>query len=167
MTVTPTHPLFVQNGPWIAMRPANKIYIGQNIAVTKGAGLLRAGRDHGRQRGLDWDTVVSIEEVDSPEPFVYDLEVEGTHIFVANGILTHNSQMLRYMSELAPRGIYASGKTSSAAGLCVAPDSMIEVDGEAGRDRGVRRVQDDLAEGNRERGMAAGGPRQRRKTASG
>ena len=33
------------------------------------------------------------------------------------------------MSEMAPRGIYASGKSSSAAGLCVSPESLIEVDG--------------------------------------
>jgi len=38
--------------------------------------------------------------------------------------------MLRYMSHLAPRGIYASGKSSSAAGLCVAPESTIDIDGE-------------------------------------
>jgi len=30
---------------------------------------------------------------------------------------------------MAPRGIYASGKSSSAAGLCVAPETLIEVDG--------------------------------------
>ncbi len=65
----------------------------------------------------------------APEPFVYDLEVENTHIFVANGILSHNSQLLRYMSELAPRGIYASGKSSSAAGLCVSGATKIEVKG--------------------------------------
>ncbi len=64
-----------------------------------------------------------------PEPFVYDLEVDETHNFVTNDIISHNSQILRYMSDLAPRGIYASGKSSSAAGLCVAPDSKILVDG--------------------------------------
>ena len=45
--------------------------------------------------------------------------------------MSHNSQMLRYMSRLAPRGIYTSGKSSSAAGLCVAPDTLITVDGKA------------------------------------
>ena len=135
ITVTPTHPLFVPQGPWIAMRPASKIFVGQCIAVTEGQG--RCGPDEtiGRLRGMDWDNVASIEKVDAPEPWVYDLEVEGTHIFVANGILNHNSQMLRYMSHLAPRGIYASGKSSSAAGLCVAPDSMIDIDGDEVRIR--------------------------------
>ncbi|QLH74912.1 MAG: hypothetical protein HPY73_05285 [Methanomassiliicoccales archaeon] len=130
ITVTPTHPLFVQNGPWIAARYARHIYKGQAIAIATGPG--KRGHDEtlGKQRGLDWDTVTEIEEVDPPEPYVYDLEVDTTHIFIANEIINHNSQMLRYMSHLAPRGIYASGKSSSAAGLCVAPDTKIEVDGE-------------------------------------
>ncbi|HEY3420581.1 MAG TPA: hypothetical protein VGK23_08525 [Methanomassiliicoccales archaeon] len=128
ITVTPTHPLFVQNGMWLAMRHATKIYVGQEIAVTKGQG--ECGQeDNGWKRGIQFEKVVSKTEVPAPEPFVYDLEVENTHIFVANGILSHNSQLLRYMSELAPRGIYASGKSSSAAGLCVAGDTKIEVKG--------------------------------------
>ncbi|MFA5314015.1 MAG: hypothetical protein WC375_11995, partial [Methanomassiliicoccales archaeon] len=130
ITVTPTHPLFVQNGPWIAARHAKNIYKGQAIAVSTGAGKWGKDETLGKQRGLDWDNVAAIEEVDPPEPFVYDLEVDKTHIFIANGIMNHNSQILRYMSQLAPRGIYASGKSSSAAGLCVAPDTKIEVDGE-------------------------------------
>ena len=86
---------------------------------------------HGLKRGLDWDQIVKKEEIDPPEPFVYDLEVEGVHNFVTNGILSHNSQILRYMADMAPRGIYASGKSSSAAGLCVHPDTKIVVDGKS------------------------------------
>lgn len=129
LTVTPTHPLFVQNGAQIQFRAAKSIYLGQNIAIATGAGYCGPDETHGRRRGLDWDAVESIEPIDAPEPFVYDLEVEITHNFVTNDIISHNSQILRYMSDLAPRGIYASGKSSSAAGLCVAPDSKIWVDG--------------------------------------
>lgn len=120
LTVTPTHPLFVQNGPYIQFRAASLLYAGQNVAVATCAG--RTGYDEtcGFQRGLDWDQVVSKEEVPAQEEFVYDLEVEGTHNFITNGIISHNSQILRYMSDLAPRGIYASGKSSSAAGLTAA-----------------------------------------------
>jgi replicative DNA helicase Mcm len=129
LTITPTHPLFVQNGPYIQFRPANLLYLGQNVAVATCAG--RTGYDEtcGYQRGLDWDPIVSKEEVPAQEEWVYDLEVEGTHNFITNGIISHNSQILRYMADLAPRGIYASGKSSSAAGLCVHPDSIIYVDG--------------------------------------
>ena len=38
----------------------------------------------------EFDAVVSIEEVELDEP-VYDLDVERTHNFVANGLVTHNS----------------------------------------------------------------------------
>lgn len=128
LTVTKTHLLFVQNGMWIAARKADQIYVGQELATATGQG--ESGReDYGWKCGLVWDKVISKTEVKAQEPFVYDLEVETTHIFVANGILSHNSQLLRYMSELAPRGIYASGKSSSAAGLCVAGDTKIEVKG--------------------------------------
>ncbi len=37
-----------------------------------------------------WDVVDSVEKVELDRP-VYDLNVEGTHNFVANGIVTHNS----------------------------------------------------------------------------
>jgi replicative DNA helicase Mcm len=129
LCVTPTHPLFIQNGPWIQFRAAKLIYTGQHIAIATGAGQCGADETHGLKRGLDWDQVVKKEEIDAPEQFVYDIEVEGVHNFVTNGIISHNSQILRYMADMAPRGIYASGKSSSAAGLCVHPDTKIVVDG--------------------------------------
>ena len=45
------------------------------------------------------------------------MEVAQTHNFVANGMVVHNSQLLKYVSQLSPRGLYTSGKGSSAAGL--------------------------------------------------
>ncbi len=38
---------------------------------------------------------------------------------------TAKSEMLSYMSRLSPRGIYATGKAASAAGLCVAGETLI------------------------------------------
>ena len=127
LTVTPTHPLFVQNAYYMAQRQADKIVEGNYLAITSDKG--PDGNFCGYDRGFGWDEIVKREEVRREEEFVYDIEVADTHIFVANGILSHNSQILRYMSEMAPRGIYASGKSSSAAGLCVSPESLIEVDG--------------------------------------
>jgi replicative DNA helicase Mcm len=120
LIATSTHPLFVQNGPWIQPRSISKLEIGRYIAVAEGPG--RAGPDEtiGYARGLSWDRIVSIEKIRAEDEWVYDIEVEETHNFIANGIISHNSQLLRYMSELAPRGIYASGKGSSAAGLTAA-----------------------------------------------
>jgi DNA replicative helicase MCM subunit Mcm2 (Cdc46/Mcm family) len=54
---------------------------------------------------------------------VYDIEVPGPQRFIANGILSHNtakSQLLRYIADVAPRGIYTSGKGATAAGLTAA-----------------------------------------------
>ncbi|NYZ79629.1 ATP-binding protein, partial [Candidatus Micrarchaeota archaeon] len=51
---------------------------------------------------------------------VFDVEVPKSHRFIANGIVSHNtakSQLLQYVQMLSPKGIYVSGKSSSAAGL--------------------------------------------------
>jgi len=40
-----------------------------------------------------WDEVVQVEEFDSPDKWVYDLCVEGTHNFVAENMIVHNSNV--------------------------------------------------------------------------
>jgi replicative DNA helicase Mcm len=50
------------------------------------------------------------------------------HILLVGDPGVAKSQLLRYMTTLAPRGIYASGKSASAAGLCVHGDTMIYTD---------------------------------------
>ena len=67
-----------------------------------------------------WDQIESIEQVEPEGDWVYDLEVEGTHNYVSNGIISHNSQMISYVENIAPRSVYTSGKGSSAAGLTAA-----------------------------------------------
>lgn len=67
-----------------------------------------------------WDRVEEIEEYTPEHPWVYDLQVPDHHNFIANDIFVHNSQILRYVANLAPRAIYTSGKSSSAAGLTAA-----------------------------------------------
>ncbi len=47
------------------------------------------------------------------------------HILLIGDPGVAKSQLLRYMSSLSPRGIYASGKSASAAGLCVAGDTEL------------------------------------------
>lgn len=126
---TPTHPLFVHNGRAIRPVEVSCLKVGRPIAVSTGLFKQWDNQNFGWDCGFDMDAIASKEEIDPPEEWVYDLEVELSHNYMANGIVSHNSQMLRYMSRLAPRGIYASGKSSSAAGLCVAPDTRIEIDG--------------------------------------
>ncbi|MCQ2086109.1 MAG: ATP-binding protein, partial [archaeon] len=52
------------------------------------------------------------------------------HILMVGDPGVAKSQILNYMSHLAPRGIYASGKSASAAGLCVdANTSIVDAQG--------------------------------------
>ncbi len=77
---------------------------------------------------ITWDTIKSIEEVDIKEiepehnKYVYDISVEDHENFVGGlgNIFLHNSQLLQFAARVAPRGIYTSGKGSSAAGLTAA-----------------------------------------------
>jgi len=50
------------------------------------------------------------------------------HILLVGDPGVAKSQLLRYMSNLAPRGIYASGKSASAAGLCVDGETIIQTE---------------------------------------
>lgn len=81
-----------------------------------------------RNEYLMWDIVEEAKEVPlvevEPEHymFVYDISVEDNENFVGGlGLLfLHNSQILQYVARIAPRGLYTSGKGSSAAGLTAA-----------------------------------------------
>ncbi len=82
---------------------------------------------------LGWDFVAEIKEVNVSEvepehsEYVYDLSVEDYENFVAGYglIFVHNSQLLKFVARVAPRGVYTTGKGSTAAGLCVLPDTYI------------------------------------------
>ncbi|MFC4541060.1 LAGLIDADG family homing endonuclease [Halosolutus amylolyticus] len=67
-----------------------------------------------------WERIESIDRVEPDYDWVYDLEIEGTHNYVSNGVISHNSQMLGYIQNIAPRSVYTSGKGSSSAGLTAA-----------------------------------------------
>ncbi len=66
-----------------------------------------------------WEEVIGIEQ-EAFDGWVYDIEVPGSHNFVANGLIVHNSQLLKYVAQVAPRGLYTTGKGSTAAGLTAA-----------------------------------------------
>jgi intein/homing endonuclease len=51
-----------------------------------------------------WDEVVSVENIKPKEKWVYDLTVDKTHNFIANGIVAHNTSVLSaLMLELLPK----------------------------------------------------------------
>ncbi|MCJ7429335.1 MAG: cell division protein, partial [Candidatus Nanohaloarchaeota archaeon QJJ-5] len=64
-----------------------------------------------------WDRIERIEAVEPDYDYVYDLEVPAHHNYVTNGIISHNSQLLKYTGNLAPKGKYVVGKSATAAGI--------------------------------------------------
>ena len=72
------------------------------------------------ENDLSWERIESIETVEPNDEWVYDLEVEGTHTYLSNNVISHNSQLLSYIRHIAPRSVYTSGKGSSSAGLTAA-----------------------------------------------
>src|SRR5437879_9482124 len=70
----------------------------------RAARLKRLGRQHSER-------VVAVYYREPAD--VYDIEVPKSHKFIANGIISHNtakSQLLQYVSRIAPRGLYTSGR---------------------------------------------------------
>lgn len=67
-----------------------------------------------------WDEIINIEYVKNTDSFVYDFEVQSTHNYVANGVVIHNSQLLKRVSIVAPKSRFVSGKGASGAGLTAA-----------------------------------------------
>ena len=58
------------------------------------------------------------------------------HVLMVGDPGVGKSELLSYMSRLSPRGIYATGKAATAAGLCIAADSMIATE------TGIRSIEE-------------------------
>jgi replicative DNA helicase Mcm len=74
--------------------------------------------DHARLGQQRSEKIVKI--IDHGLEDVYDIEVPGSHRFIANGIISHNcgkSQLLLASHHIAPKSIYVGGKTTSGVGL--------------------------------------------------
>lgn len=72
--------------------PIGRVFkLGQNKAVWKRVSELTAGVKIAIEKDgkLQWDEIVEIKSVGRER--VYDIEVAGTHNFVANGIIAHNT----------------------------------------------------------------------------
>ena len=49
------------------------------------------------KRKMSYGRIIKIEEIDNPDEWVYDLEIEKTHNYIANGILVSNSASQSYL----------------------------------------------------------------------
>ncbi|MFH2022037.1 MAG: hypothetical protein ABIJ33_02010, partial [Patescibacteria group bacterium] len=76
----------------LTSHPINQMFnLGRKQVAWKKVGDLQAGMGIAIENDghLDWDEIVSVKKVGRER--VYDIEVEGTHNFVGNGILAHNT----------------------------------------------------------------------------
>lgn len=89
-----------------------------------------------RSGDIMWDEIISIKPVGREK--VYDIEVEGTHNFVGNGIFAHNTYVLRANTALAVEGevnavnfIVPTGSQNSASSTLISqiPPSVLTADG--------------------------------------
>ncbi|MFP8957784.1 LAGLIDADG family homing endonuclease [Natrialbaceae archaeon A-CW3] len=147
LEVTPSHPLFVTTGDNVRAIRADELTVGDSVAVASTSKLvdqptetprsvLADGGESAVHGSVDTDRIVSIQTHEPDYEWVYDLEIEDTHNYVSNGIISHNSQMLSYIQNIAPRSVYTSGKGSSSAGLCVTGDTLIHTE------NGLERIGD-------------------------
>jgi chromosome segregation protein len=65
-----------------------------------------------------WDTVVAVDELTPSDPWVYDLCVEGSHNFVANKVIVHNSN-------IADGVLWVLGEQSAKAVRARKPEEVI------------------------------------------
>lgn len=75
-----------------------------------------------------WDSVMSVEEAEPEDGYVYDIEVEGHPSFVANGIIAHNTSLLgSILTQIMPkiRIITTEDSVSGDCRLLVRKDGKI------------------------------------------
>ena len=129
---TPYHPLFALHDGHVVCPRADELAVGQAIAayvpppaafverfeerdVGGGDSLVVVRDAHGSwASGVLWDEIEEVDWVTPPERWVYDLSVLGTHNFVAEGLVAHNSNIAdAILFVLGPR----SGKAIRAGKL--------------------------------------------------
>ena len=132
ITATPYHPLFAMHEGHLVCPRADELALGQAVAayltppavflerfeerdVADGDSLVVVRDAHGSwESGVLWDEIEEIDWVPPPSRWVYDLSVLHTHNFVAEGLVTHNSNIAdAILFVLGPR----SGKAIRAGKL--------------------------------------------------
>lgn len=115
--------LVIRRGPSI-VKYAKHVGFASNVKATKLNELVKWALEIRRDQKHDeeYEKIVKINYLKESQD-VYDVEIPISHKFIANGILSHNtakSEMLKFCARIAPRGLYTSGRGSTAAGLTAA-----------------------------------------------
>lgn len=115
--------LVIRRGPSI-VRYAKHIGFASNSKASKLSSLVKWALEVRRNQRHDeeYEKIVKVNYLKEPQ-VVYDVEIPKSHKFIANGIVSHNtakSEMLKFCARIAPRGLYTSGRGSTAAGLTAA-----------------------------------------------
>ncbi len=112
---------------------------GLEIAVPRTSGGSQTSNSDPRSltsSDVVWDEIISIKPVGREH--VYDIEVDGTHNFVGNGIFAHNTYVLRANTMLAVEGVVVpvptlpvSGGLPSASSALISqiPPEVLTADG--------------------------------------
>lgn len=111
---TPEHPFFVSDGELKKVR-ADELKAGDLIAgpkkllakaenpVMQNAGKqIQLLQQKNEENSVSFFEVLEAKEVASQKEWVYDLTVEGTHNFVANGLFAHNTSFLNSILVFTP-----------------------------------------------------------------
>ncbi|WIV68433.1 LAGLIDADG family homing endonuclease [Natrialbaceae archaeon AArc-T1-2] len=105
---TPDHPFFVHENGDVTERAAADLEPGdetlapcnQSTVVTDGGAVLVESSADSGLRDVEPREITDVRRIDGDTfEFVYDLTVEGTHNFVANGMVVHNSEDRSAMHE--------------------------------------------------------------------
>ncbi len=110
LIATSDHPFFVDEDGERIEKPAINVTVGDEVYVPQSTKGIRAdGGAHIRtttssgskpeDRTIEQCRVCDVSLVDGEGKHVYDLTVEGTHNFVANGMIVHNSEDRSAMHE--------------------------------------------------------------------
>ena len=73
------------------------------------------------ESNIVWSKLKKIETLEKNEE-VYDLEIEKTNTFIANGIAVHNTLLAKNVNIRMPKSYYISGDETSKAGLVAIVD---------------------------------------------
>lgn len=97
----------------ILYKNKEKIYTSHYLTLNYKDNLERIRNKNSEFGGISFVGIKSIEFVGEED--VYDIEVEGTHNFIANGIIVHNSQLTMKYPSVYLKGRKARGEVLSLA----------------------------------------------------